>query len=231
MGQSSKRSKQIQAQVQSGKVYKFLDAVSTLQTVPAAKFCESVDVAVNLGINPQKSDQVVRGAVVLPHGTGKTVRVAVFAQGNNAQLAAQAGADVVGMEDLSDKIKAGDLNFDVVIATPDTMMVVGKLGTILGPKGLMPNPKVGTVTTDVLTAVKNAKGGQVRYRADKGGVVHCVIGKINFTPTQLRDNFDVLLKALQRARPSTAKGGNYLKKVTVTTTMGPGLELDFSEFI
>jgi large subunit ribosomal protein L1 len=195
--------------------------------LPNAKFDESVDVAVNLGVDPRKSDQVVRGASVLPNGTGRQVRVAVFTQGQNAELAKEAGADIVGFEDLSDTIKSGQIEFDVLIASPDAMRLVGQLGQILGPKGLMPNPKVGTVTPDVVTAVKNAKGGQVLYRTDKAGIIHCSIGKKSFEPMALKQNLEALIADLKKLKPSTAKG-NYLKKITVSTTMGPGFMIDIS---
>ena len=189
------------------------------------KFKESIDVAVNLGVDPRKSDQNVRGASVLPHGTGKTVRVAVFAQGANAEAAKEAGADIVGFDDLAEQVQGGEINFDVVIATPDAMRVVGKLGTILGPRGLMPNPKVGTVTADVATAVKNAKGGQVRYRTDKGGIIHCIVGQVGFDANAVKENVEALLADLKKIKPSSAKGV-YVKKVTLSTTMGPGLAID-----
>jgi large subunit ribosomal protein L1 len=196
--------------------------LSELSTV---KFKESVDVSVNLGVDPRKSDQVVRSSTVLPHGTGKTVRVAVFTQGANADAAKEAGADIVGMDDLADEVKKGNMDFDVVIASPDAMRVVGQLGQILGPRGLMPNPKVGTVTPDVVTAVKNAKAGQVRYRTDKAGIIHCTIGKADFNVEQLRENLQALLTDLNKLKPSAAKGV-YMKKITVSTTMGPGLAVD-----
>jgi len=196
--------------------------LSELSTV---KFKESVDVSVNLGVDPRKSDQVVRSSTVLPHGTGKTVRVAVFTQGANADAAKEAGADIVGMDDLADEVKKGNMDFDVVIASPDAMRVVGQLGQILGPRGLMPNPKVGTVTPDVVTAVKNAKAGQVRYRTDKAGIIHCTIGKADFKVEQLRENLQALLTDLNKLKPSAAKGV-YMKKITVSTTMGPGLAVD-----
>lgn len=224
MATISKRRKAILEKVESGKVYSFAEAVEVLQSVPAAKFVEGVDISVNLGIDAKKSDQTVRGSTVLPNGTGKTVKVAVFTQGPNAEKAKEAGADIVGMEDLAERIKGGDMDFDVVVASPDAMGVVGRLGQVLGPRGLMPNPKVGTVTPDVATAVKNAKGGQVRYRADKSGIVHCTIGKVNFTADQLQGNFEALLADLKKAKPSTAKGV-YLKKATISTTMGPGLQI------
>jgi large subunit ribosomal protein L1 len=201
------------------------DAFSLLKDVAKVKFVESVDVAVKLGIDAKKSDQNVRGSTVLPHGTGKTVRVAVFTQGPNADAAKEAGADLVGMEDLAAMVKKGELNFDVAIASPDAMRIVGQLGQILGPRGLMPNPKVGTVTADIATAVKNAKGGQVRYRNDKAGIIHCSIGKTEFEIGALKENLEALLADLKKAKPSVAKGV-YLKKITVSSTMGPGLTLD-----
>ncbi len=221
----SKRQKAINARLQPGKLYGVVDAASILNEVSSVKFKESIDVAINLGIDPKKSDQNVRGASVLPHGTGKTVRVAVFAQGANAEAAKSAGADVVGFDDLAEKIQAGELNFDVVIATPDAMRVVGKLGTILGPRGLMPNPKVGTVTPDVVTAVKNAKSGQVRYRADKGGIVHCTVGQVGFEPQKIKENIEALVSDLKKIKPSTSKGV-YLKRITLSSTMGPGIPID-----
>jgi large subunit ribosomal protein L1 len=225
MAKLSKRAKAIQEKLQAGKVYTIEDALGLLQSMPPAKFSESVDVSVNLGVDPRKSDQQVRGSTVLPNGTGKSVRVAVFAQGANADAAKQAGADIVGFDDLADSIKAGNMDFDVVIASPDAMRVVGQLGQILGPRGLMPNPKVGTVTPDVAGAVKNAKAGQVRYRTDKAGIIHCQIGKINFEVNKLKENLDALLVDLNKAKPSTAKG-TYIKKVTVSSTMGPGISVD-----
>lgn len=227
MAHVSKKRKAIVEKVAAGKIYNFTEAVSLLQSLPAAKFVESVDVAVNLGIDSRKSDQTVRGSTVLPNGTGKTVRVAVFTQGPNVKAAKDAGADLVGMDDLAESIKAGNMDFDVVIASPDAMGVVGRLGQVLGPRGLMPNPKVGTVTPDVATAVKNAKGGQVRYRADKNGIVHCTIGKVNFTANALEENFAALLADLKKAKPSNSKG-IYLKKATVSSTMGPGLIVDLA---
>lgn len=225
MAHLTKRQKAIAAKVQAGKVYNIVEAATILNDISTVKFKESIDVAINLGIDPKKSDQNVRGASVLPHGTGKTVRVAVFAQGANAEAAKAAGADIVGFDDLAEKIQAGEMNFDVVIATPDAMRVVGKLGTVLGPRGLMPNPKVGTVTPDVVTAVKNAKAGQVRYRADKGGVVHCTVGQVGFAPEKIKENLDALVADLKKIKPSTSKG-TYLKKVTLSSTMGPGLLID-----
>jgi large subunit ribosomal protein L1 len=227
MANLTKKRKQILEKLEAGKVYNFAEAVTLLKSLPAAKFKEGVDVSVNLGIDSKKSDQTVRGSTLLPHGTGKTVRVAVFTQGPNAAAATAAGADVVGMDDLAESIKAGNMDFDVVIASPDAMGVVGRLGQVLGPRGLMPNPKVGTVTPDVATAVKNAKGGQVRYRADKNGIIHCSIGKIDFNPEQLQGNFAALLADLKKAKPSNSKGV-YLKKATVSSTMGPGLTIDLA---
>ncbi len=227
MAKLSKRQQAISDLVEHGKNYAINDALALLKKYPKVKFNESVDVAINLGIDPRKSDQVVRGATVLPKGTGKTVRVAVFAQGDNADKATAAGADIVGFEDLAESVKGGNMDFDVVIATPDAMRVVGTLGQILGPRGLMPNPKVGTVTPDVVTAVKNAKAGQVRYRADKGGIIHCTIGKVDFEEAALRENLDALLVDLVKAKPSSAKGV-YLKKITVSTTMGGSIYVDRS---
>lgn len=225
MARLSKRFKAIREKVEPGKFYAIDEALNLLKEIPHAKFVESVDVAVNLGVDPRKSDQVVRGATVLPHGTGKNVRVAVFAQGENADKARAAGADIVGFEDLAEDIKKGNMDFDVVIATPDAMRVVGQLGQILGPRGLMPNPKVGTVTPDVETAVKNAKAGQVRYRTDKGGIVHAPIGTVEFDVQRLKENLDALLADLKKAKPASAKG-QYLKKISVSTTMGPGITVD-----
>jgi len=225
MAKLSKRMKAIRAKIAPGKFYPADEAFNLLKELSSAKFREAVDVAVNLGVDPRKSDQVVRSATVLPHGTGKTVRVAVFAQGANADAARAAGADIVGFEDLADSVKAGNFDFDVVIASPDAMRVVGQLGKILGPRGLMPNPKVGTVTPDVVGAIRNAKAGQVRYRTDKAGIIHCTLGKVDFTPTQLQENLQALLHDLQKAKPSTSKGV-YMRRVTVSTTMGPGLAVD-----
>jgi large subunit ribosomal protein L1 len=225
MAKLTKRMRAIREKIQPGKLYPANEAFALLKEISAVKFAESVDVSVNLGVDPRKSDQVVRGSTVLPNGTGKTVRVAVFTQGANADAAKEAGADIVGMDDLAADVKKGNMDFDVVIATPDAMRVVGQLGQILGPRGLMPNPKVGTVTTDVATAVKNAKGGQVRYRTDKAGIIHCSIGKVGFEPDALRENLNALLADLQKAKPSAAKGV-YMKKVTVSTTMGPGIAVD-----
>ena len=225
MAKLSKRQKAINEKIDSTKVYGFEEAAALLAELSSVKFVESVDVAVNLGVDPRKSDQVVRGATLLPHGTGKTVRVAVFTQGANAEAALAAGADKVGMDDLAAEMKAGDLNYDVVIASPDAMRVVGQLGQVLGPRGLMPNPKVGTVSADVATAVKNAKAGQVRYRTDKNGIIHCSVGKVGFEPVQLKENVEALLADLKKAKPSTSKGV-YLQRVSLSTTMGPGLQVD-----
>jgi large subunit ribosomal protein L1 len=226
MAKISKRQKLISEKVEAGKVYSVEEAIALLAEVSNVKFTEALDVAVNLGIDARKSDQNVRSSTVLPHGTGKTVRVAVFTQGANAEKAIEAGADVVGMDELAAQMKGGDLNFDVVIASPDAMRVVGQLGQILGPRGLMPNPKVGTVTPDVATAVKNAKAGQIRYRNDKNGIIHSTIGKADFTVDKIKENLEALLIDLKKAKPSSAKGA-YLKKVTLSTTMGPGLTVDF----
>ncbi|MCG5499478.1 50S ribosomal protein L1 [Ectothiorhodospira lacustris] len=225
MAKLSKRMRAIREKVEPGKMYPLSDALHLLKDTASAKFSESVDVAVNLGVDPRKSDQVVRGSTVLPNGTGKTVRVAVFTQGANADAAREAGADIVGMDDLAAEVKAGNLNFDVVIASPDAMRVVGQLGQILGPRGLMPNPKVGTVAADVAGAVRNAKAGQVRYRTDKGGIIHCTIGNVSFEPKALEENLMALLGDLMKAKPAAAKGV-YMKRVTVSTTMGPGLPVD-----
>ena len=225
MAKMTKRLRAIREKVDNLREYPVDEALGLLKELSSVKFRESVDVAVNLGVDPRKSDQVVRGSTVLPNGTGKTVRVAVFTQGEQAEAATAAGADVVGMDELAEQIKGGDLNFDVVIATPDAMRVVGKLGTILGPRGLMPNPKVGTVTPDAATAVRNAKAGQVRYRTDKAGIIHCNIGKVDFEVDALRDNLNALLADLVKAKPSAAKGV-YMQKVTLSTTMGPGVSVD-----
>jgi len=225
MAKLSKRMKMISEKVDPEKLYPIDEALSLIKELSTVKFNESVDVAVNLGIDPRKSDQVVRGSTTLPQGSGKTVRVAVFTQGEAADAAKEAGADVVGMDELADEMKKGDLNYDVVIASPDAMRVVGQLGQILGPRGLMPNPKVGTVTPDVATAVKNAKAGQVRFRADKAGIVHGSIGTASFEVAALKENIDALLESLKKAKPSAAKG-QYFKKVTVSSTMGPGLTID-----
>jgi large subunit ribosomal protein L1 len=220
-----KRMKAAREQLPPGKQYPVQDALNLLKKFATVKFKESVDVAVNLGIDAKKSDQVVRGSTVLPHGTGKSLRVAVFAQGANAEAARQAGADVVGFEDLAEKIKAGQMDFDRVIASPDAMRIVGQLGQILGPRGLMPNPKMGTVTADVAGAVKNAKAGQVQYRADKAGIVHCTIGKSDFDVKALNENLHALLADINKVKPATAKG-IYMQKVTVSSTMGPGIVID-----
>jgi len=221
----TKRRKAFAGKVDPTATYPVIDALKIIKETATAKFDESVDVAVNLGVDAKKSDQTVRGSVVLPSGTGKKVRVAVFAQGDKAQAAKAAGADVVGFDDLAESIKAGKMDFDVVIAAPEAMRVVGQLGQILGPRGLMPNPKVGTVTPDVAGAVKNAKAGQVQFRADKSGVVQCRIGRASFTPEQLRDNLAALVEALNRAKPSNTKG-IYLRKLSVSSTMGVGVKVD-----
>lgn len=227
MAKLSKRVRAIREKVDASKLYSIDEAVALLKELSTVKFQETVDVAINLGIDPRKSDQAVRGATTLPHGTGKTVRVAVFTQGEAAEAAKAAGADVVGMEDLAEQVKAGNLNFDVVIADPAAMRVVGQLGQILGPRGLMPNPKTGTVTPDVATAVKNAKAGQVRFRADKKGIIHGGIGRVTFDAAAIKENLEALIADLKRIKPSTAKG-IYLQKVTLSTTMGPGLSIDHS---
>ena len=215
----------IREKVEVTKEYEINEAVALLKELATAKFVESVDVAVNLGIDAKKSDQNVRGATVLPNGTGRDVRVAVFTQGANAEKAKEAGADVVGMEDLAEQVKAGNMDFDEVIATPDAMRVVGQLGQILGPRGLMPNPKVGTVSPDVVTAVNNAKAGQIRYRNDKNGIIHTTIGKVDFEPAQLKENLEALIGALKKAKPAAAKGV-FIKKVSISTTMGAGVAVD-----
>jgi len=225
MAKLTKRQKAINEKVESGKQYPIEEAVSLLSDLSAVKFKETVEVAVNLGVDPRKSDQVVRGSTVLPNGTGNDVRVAVFAQGENAEKAKAAGADVVGFEDLAEQIKGGDLDFGVVIATPDAMRVVGQLGQVLGPRGLMPNPKVGTVTPDVVTAVNNAKAGQVRFRTDKNGIIHAGVGKVDFDAAAIKGNVEALLADLKKLKPASAKGV-YVKKVTLSSTMGPGLALD-----
>ena len=218
----TKRQKVIREKIQPGKAYGFDEAIAILKSLPPAKFRESLDVAVNLGVDPRKSDQVVRGATVMPNGTGKSVRVAVFAQGANAEAAKAAGADIVGMDDLAEQVKAGQMDFDVVVASPDAMRVVGTLGQILGPRGLMPNPKTGTVTPDVAGAVRNAKAGQVRFRTDKAGIIHASIGKVDFDAKAIRENLQALLSELNKAKPATAKG-QYVKKITLSTTMGGGV--------
>jgi large subunit ribosomal protein L1 len=227
MAKLTKRQKEVNEKIDADKQYQINDAFNLLKDLPSAKFLESIDVSVNLGVDPRKSDQVVRGSTVLPNGTGKTVRVAVFTQGDNVEAAKAAGADIVGMEDLAEEVKKVNMDFDVVIASPDAMRVVGQLGQILGPRGLMPNPKVGTVSPDVAGAVKNAKGGQVRYRTDKGGIIQCRIGNAEFGTEALTENLNTLLIALVKAKPSSAKGV-YLKKISVSTTMGPGLLVDQS---
>lgn len=227
MAKLTKRQKAIAGKLEAGKAYNIVDAAALLAELSTVKFSESFDVAVNLGVDPRKSDQVVRSATVLPHGTGKTVRVAVFTQGPAAEAALAAGADRVGMDDLAAEMKGGDLNYDVVIASPDAMRVVGQLGQILGPRGLMPNPKVGTVTPDVATAVKNAKAGQVRYRTDKNGIIHTSVGKMGFDAVKLKENVEALIADLKRIKPASSKG-IYVKRVTLSTTMGPGLVIDQS---
>ncbi len=225
MANGSKRMRAIKARIDPNRNYPVADALQLVKETATAKFDESIDIAVNLGVDARKSDQMVRGAVVLPKGIGKSVRVAVFAQGDNVQKAKDAGADVVGFDDLAAEIKAGKMDFDVVIATPDAMRVVGQLGQILGPRGLMPNPKVGTVSADVTTAVKNAKAGQVQYRTDKGGIIHCTIGRASFAVDDLKENLVALLDALQRAKPTGAKGV-YFRRVSVSSTMGAGVRVD-----
>lgn len=227
MARLSKRAKAIAEKIDREKVYPIEDALGLLKELSSVKFNESVDISVNLGVDPKKSDQVVRGATVLPNGTGKEVRVAVFTDGDNATAAREAGADIVGMDDLAAEVKKGNMDFDVVIASPDAMRVVGQLGQILGPRGLMPNPKVGTVTPNVAEAVKNAKSGQVRYRVDKAGIIHASVGTVKFDVSQLKENIDGLVADLIKAKPSAAKGV-FLKKISVSTTMGPGLTVDQS---
>jgi len=225
MAKKSKRLQTLSTKVEFGKFYPLDEALKLVKETAGAKFDESVDVAVNLGVDARKSDQNVRGSTVMPRGTGKTVRVAVFAQGEHAEAAKQAGADIVGFEDLAESVKKGNLDFDIAIATPDAMRVVGQLGQILGPRGLMPNPKVGTVTANVTKAVQDAKAGQVQFRIDKAGIVHCAIGKVSFEPEALAENLHALMEALRKAKPSAAKGV-YFKKITLSTTMGPGITLD-----
>src|SRR5512139_467812 len=225
MAKITKRMKAVAEKVQPGKLYAADEAFSILKSIPAAKFRESVDVAVNLGVDPRKSDQVVRGSTVLPNGTGQTVRVAVFTQGANTEAAKAAGAEIVGFEDLAESIKAGNMDFDVVIASPDAMRIVGQLGQILGPRGLMPNPKVGTVSADVAGAVRNAKAGQVQYRTDKNGIVQCTIGRASFEPAALRENMLALIDALNKAKPASSKGV-YLKKIAISSTMGVGIRVE-----
>lgn len=229
MAKLTKRQKAIAEKVEQDKIYNIEEAVTLLNSLPATKFKESIDISVNLGIDPRKSDQVVRGSTNLPSGTGKTKRVAVFAQGEAAEQAKAEGADIVGFEDLAESIQGGNLDFDVVIAAPDAMRVVGKLGTILGPRGLMPNPKVGTVTPDVAGAVKNAKAGQARYRVDKAGIIHTTVGQVGFTGEQVAANINALIADLKKAKPASAKGV-YLKKITLSSTMGPGLTIDTAIF-
>ncbi|MBW5802561.1 50S ribosomal protein L1 [Coxiella endosymbiont of Ornithodoros amblus] len=221
----TKRRKTNAEKAQRDKAYPLSEAIKLIKECAKAKFNESIDVAINLGIDSRKSDQAIRGATVLPHGSGHTVKVAVFAQGDNVEKAKAAGADIVGLDDLAERIQSGDIDFDVVIATPETMRVVGKLGQVLGPRGLMPNPKVGTVTTDVALAVKNAKQGQVLYRTDKNGIIHCTIGKMDFEEKALEENFLALLNDIKKVKPSAAKG-TYLKKLTLSSTMGPGIAID-----
>ncbi|HEX7719401.1 MAG TPA: 50S ribosomal protein L1 [Woeseiaceae bacterium] len=225
MAKLTKRRKLVREKLKAAVAYQVDEALALVKEFASAKFPESVDIAINLGVDPRKSDQVVRGSTVLPNGTGKTVRVAVFAQGENAEKAKAAGADIVGFDDLAEKVKGGEMNFDVVIATPDAMRVVGQLGQILGPRGLMPNPKVGTVTADVSTAVRNAKAGQVRYRTDKAGIIHCQIGRADFEVPALRENLLALLADIRKAKPASSKGA-YLKKLTLSSTMGPGISVD-----
>ncbi|RLV59434.1 50S ribosomal protein L1 [Parashewanella curva] len=225
MAKLTKRMRVIREKVDSTQNYEINEAVALLKELATVKFVESVDVAVNLGIDARKSDQNVRGATVLPHGTGREVRVAVFTQGANAEAAKEAGAELVGMDDLAAQVKAGEMNFDVVVASPDAMRVVGQLGQILGPRGLMPNPKTGTVTPNVAEAVKNAKAGQIRYRNDKNGIIHTTIGKVDFEPAQLKENLEALLAALKKAKPASAKG-TFMKKVTISTTMGAGVTVE-----
>ena len=230
MAKLSKRAKLIREKVDSSKVYSVEEAVAVLSELSTVNFKESVDVAVNLGVDPRKSDQVVRGATVMPNGTGKDVRVAVFTQGANADAAKEAGADIVGMDELADQVKKGVMDFDVVIASPDAMRVVGQLGQILGPRGLMPNPKVGTVTPDVATAVKNAKAGQVRFRTDKNGIIHTTVGKVDFDADAIKGNIEALIGDLKKLKPSASKG-IYFKKMTLSSTMGPGLTVDHSAYL
>ncbi|MBT3694768.1 MAG: 50S ribosomal protein L1 [Gammaproteobacteria bacterium] len=225
MAKVTKRMRLIAEKVDGDKAYEITEAVALLSDLSKTKFKESFDVSINLGVDPRKSDQVVRGATTLPHGTGKTVRVAVFAQGDNADKATAAGADLVGFEDLAEEVKAGKMDFDVVIATPDAMRIVGQLGKVLGPRGLMPNPKTGTVTPDVETAVKNAKAGQVQFRTDKAGIVHGSVGQVGFGVEEIKQNLEALMSDLKKAKPASAKGV-YLKKVTLSTTMGPGVSID-----
>ncbi|MCP3680428.1 MAG: 50S ribosomal protein L1 [Gammaproteobacteria bacterium] len=223
----SKRQKAINEKVAPGKIYESAEAFTLLKELSSVKFVESVDVAIQLGVDPKKSDQMIRGAMVLPKGTGKTVRVAVFAQGAQADVAKEAGADIIGFEDLAETIKKGEMDFDLLIATPNAMRLVGQLGRVLGPRGLMPNPKTGTVADDVATAVKNAKSGQIRYRTEKSGIVHCKLGNVSFSAEDLKANLIALLTEIKRVRPTAAKG-IYMKRVTVSTTMGPGMQVNFA---
>ena len=225
MKTGTRRARLISEKVEVGKYYDVADAVVVLNEISKTKFKESIDVSVNLGIDPKQSDQVVRGATTLPHGSGRSTKVAVFAEGDNADKALAAGADIVGLDDLAEKVKNGDIDFDVVIATPESMRVVGQLGRVLGPRGLMPNPKTGTVTADVETAVNNAKAGQVQFRADRGGIVHGSVGKVGFEPSQIKQNIEALINDLKKAKPASAKG-IYLQKITLSSTMGPGLLID-----
>jgi len=229
MATLAKRIRAIQEKLKPGKIYSPKEAFLLLKELPPAKFIEGVDVAVNLSVDPKKSDQAVRGSVVLPQGTGRKIKVAVFTTASHTDAAKQAGADVVGLDDLAEKVKAGNIDFQVVLATPDAMRIVGQLGQILGPRGLMPNPKDGTVTQDIAGAVRNAKAGQIRFRIDKGGIIHCPIGKLSFSDADLAQNLETLIAALRKAKPSTSKG-IYFKKVTVSSTMGPGLVIDISDF-
>ena len=225
MAKMTRRRKIVEEKVDYERAYPIGEAVALLNEISGSKFNESLDISVNLGIDPKKSDQTVRGATSLPHGSGKEIRVAVFAQGDNADKAQEAGADVVGFEDLAEEIKKGELDFDVLIATPDSMRLVGQLGKVLGPRGLMPNPKTGTVTADVATAVSNAKSGQIQFRADRGGIVHGSVGKLGFDPLQVKENIEALISDLRKAKPASAKGV-FLKKITLSSTMGPGLVID-----
>ena len=225
MKAGTRRARLISEKVEVGKYYDVADAVVVVNEISKTKFKESIDISVNLGIDPKQADQVVRGATTLPHGSGRTTKVAVFAQGDNADKALAAGADIVGLDDLAEKVKNGDIDFDVVIATPESMRIVGQLGRVLGPRGLMPNPKTGTVTADVETALKNAKAGQVQFRADRGGIVHGSVGKVGFEPSQIKQNVEALISDLKKAKPASAKG-IYLQKITLSSTMGPGLLID-----
>jgi len=230
MAKTSRRYKEIVQKIDRNRLYPLVDALALVKETAVAKFDESVDIAINLGIDVRKSDQVVRGSVVLPSGTGKTVRVAVFAQGDKAKEALDAGADIVGFEDLAERVRAGEINFDLVIASPDAMRVVGQLGQILGPRGLMPNPKVGTVTVDVVSAIRNAKAGQVQFRADKAGIVHCTVGRASFDVEALRANIMALVDALNKSKPTTSKGV-YLRKMAISSTMGVGIRVDHAAIV